>query len=58
MEWLSKYETCKMLKISINTLDRWLKLKKIPYYKMGEEKTSRVWIKKDDVLKFIKKSKV
>lgn len=46
-----------MLDIHINTLDRWMKKKKVPFYKMGTEKIARVKFKQSDIENFIKKNK-
>ena len=58
MKWLTKAEVCQMLYIHISTLTRWVKLKKIPCYKMGNGRTARVKFKQEDIENYIKKSKI
>ena len=55
--WLTKKEVCKMLSIHINTLNRWMKQGKIPYYKMGNEKTARVKFRQNDIKLLLEKYK-
>ena len=55
--WLTKKEVCKMLCIHINTLNRWMKQGKIPYYKMGNEKTARVKFRQNDIKLLLEKCK-
>ena len=47
-----------MLGVHVNTLDRWVKKKKLVCYKMGNEKLARVKFKQEDIEKYIKKSKI
>ena len=47
-----------MLDIHINTLDRWVKQKKLPCYKLGESKVARVKFKQEDIENYIKKSRI
>ena len=58
MKWLTKKEACSMLGVHVNTLDRWVKKKKLVCYKMGNEKLARVKFKQEDIEKYIKKSKI
>ena len=55
--WLTKKEVCKMLYIHINTLNRWMKQGKIPYYKMGNERTARVKFRQNDIKLLLEKYK-
>ena len=51
---LTKKEAAKYLKISISTLDRLMKEKKIPYSKIN----GRVLFLKEDLLKWVKSKRV
>jgi len=39
---LTKRETAALLRISINTLNLWISMKKIPFLKLGKSKNSPV----------------
>lgn len=58
MELITKKEVIQMLGISYDTLARMMRNKKIPFYKMGDERSSRVRFDKKDVIDYIEKSKV
>ena len=57
-KWLSRKDTCKMLGISMPTLNRYMKDGKITYYKNAGYKSAKTKFKEKDVLEFIKKTRV
>ena len=56
-EILSKKEAAQFLRISISTLDRLMKEKKIPYAKINK-KRRKVLFLKEDLLKWVKSKRV
>lgn len=57
-KWLTKKQTAELLDISIPTLERLMRAKKITYYKSGESRTCKVRFDIDDVLKYMQKTKI
>ena len=56
-KWLTKKQTAELLDISIPTLERRMKAKKITYYKSGDSKSCKVMFDIEDVLKYMKSIK-
>jgi excisionase family DNA binding protein len=57
-KWLTKKQTAKMLGMSIPTLERRMRANKITYYKSGESRTCKVMFDREDVLKYMQKTKI
>ena len=57
INWLSRKDACKFLGISMATLNRYMQAGRIPFYKNGTTKSSRTRFLKQDLIKFIEKSK-
>lgn len=57
-KWLNKKQTAELLYVSMPTLDRLMRAKKIAYYKNGESKTCKVRFDIDDVLKYMQETKI
>lgn len=58
LEMLNKKEAIEILGITMITLNRMIRDKKIPYYKLGEGKTASVRFLKKDVIEYIENHKV
>ncbi len=56
--YISKNELAERLKISINTLTKWIRLKKIPHIKLGDFKHSRILFDPEKVKEYLKKFEV
>lgn len=56
-KFLSKKEVSDKLSISTETLRKLMNSKKIPYYKTGTSKSSRVRFKESDIKKYLKSIK-
>lgn len=50
---MSKKEVCKFLNISLSTLLRLMNSGKIPYYKNGTSRSSKVTFKRVEVVKYL-----
>jgi excisionase family DNA binding protein len=55
MEFLTKKDVAKILKVHPKTVERWLKHGEMKYFKLGTGRTSLVRIAKEEVDKFIQK---
>ena len=55
--WLTKVQVAKILNVSMPTLERLMKAKKIAYYKSGESRTCKVLFRQEDVTKYLKSIK-
>jgi len=54
---LTKRETAAMLRISLNTLNLWISMKKIPYLKLGKSKNSPVRFSERELSDWLKNTK-
>ncbi len=50
---IDKNKVCEVLKISKQTLERYMRNGKIPYCKFGTSKNSKVLFKEDDIIEYI-----
>ena len=58
IDWVSRKDACKFLGISMPTLNRYMQAGRIPFYKNGATKSSRTRFLKQDLIKFIEKTKI
>lgn len=56
-QWLTKKDVANRLNVSIATLDRMMKKKLIPFYKLGKNRSCRVLFSKKDVDSFVLSNK-
>lgn len=54
---LTKKEVSQMLNISVKTINKYMQLGKLKYYKLGDGIKARVRFNKEDVEEFIKRGK-
>jgi excisionase family DNA binding protein len=57
MEFYTRNEVAKLLRVHQRTVDRWIQAGELKGYKLGEGKTALLRIPKDEVEKFLKKNK-
>ena len=51
---IDKNKVCEELKISKQTLERYMRNGKIPYFKFGTSKNSKVLFKEQDIIDYVK----
>lgn len=51
---IGKKEVALMLNVTVHTVERYMRKKKIPYLKFGDTKSSKVLFKKTDIENYIK----
>lgn len=52
---IDKNKVCEALKISKQTLERYMRNGKIPYFKFGASKNSKVLFKEQDIIEYVQK---
>jgi len=52
--YINKHEACNVMSCTMRTIDNWMRLKLIPYYKFGR----RVYLKESDLIGAIEKHRV
>lgn len=52
---IDKNKVCEVLKISKQTLERYMRNGKIPYFKFGTSKNSKVLFREDDIIEYVQK---
>ena len=57
-EWFTKKEASEYLGISITTLNRFMKSGLITYYKNSESRSAKTRFRREDLLEYIRKTKV
>lgn len=55
-EYITKKEACDILKVSQQTIERYMRMKKIPYFKSGASITCKVLFKKSDIDEYLEKN--
>jgi excisionase family DNA binding protein len=58
IKYYDKNELAERLKINIQTLTKWIRLKKIPHIKLGDNKHSRILFDPEKVEEYLKKFEV
>jgi excisionase family DNA binding protein len=48
-EWLTKRQAAAYLKVSVPTLDRWMRIGRVRFYKVGEGRLARVQFRQSDL---------
>lgn len=57
MEFYTRNEVAKLLRVHQRTIDRWIQSGELKGYKLGEGRTALLRIPKSEVEKFLKKHK-